>query len=269
MNLPLPRSVFALAAVSAAVLAPTAVDGAPAPEHAVGGPGTSATLAHGVLTVHRNGATAQLPVPAGYHLPFVTVRGERGGISFDGSTVVLAAGGTSADGRSRFLVAEGGRLTPLTFRGRVAFDAVAPSGSAIYLTRRTSPSDATRYVVLQYTRSAKTLSQIGVKSVFSADGAEQADWKMRGLPVARTAAADGSWAYTLYTAREYPFIHALPLGQGPWAVCIELPASWHARVATMRLRARPGNIIEVLNAAGAVVATADVLHAKLKLAAQT
>ena len=208
-----------------------------------------------------------MSVPAGYHLPFVTVRGERGGISFDGSTVVLARQDT-AGGRSRFLVAESGQLTPLALRGRVAFDAIAPNGSAIYLTRRASATDATRYVVLEYDACSRTLNTVGVKSVFSAAGPKAAAWKMRGLPVARTAAADGSWAYTLYTAREYPFIHALPLGQGPWAVCIELPESWHARVANMTLRAQPGNIVQVLNAAGAVVATADVLHAKLTLAPQ-
>jgi hypothetical protein len=259
------RPIVALAAVTAAALAPAGVSGAPAPERASGGPGTSAALDHGVLTVRSHGATTRVRVPAGYHLPFVTVRGERGGISFDGSTVVLARQ-DSAGGRSRFLIAESGQLTPLALRGRVLFDAVAPNGASIYLTRHTSATDATKYVVLQYERGAHTLNQIGVKSVFSAAGREQASWKMRGLPVARTAAADGSWAYTLYTAREYPFIHALPLGQGPWAVCIELPEAWHAKVATMSLRAQPGNVVEVLNAAGAVVATADVMHAKLTLA---
>jgi hypothetical protein len=260
------RPLLALAAVSACALVPTGVSGAPAPERAAGGPGTSATLARGVLSVQRAGATTRLNVPAGYHLPYVTVRGERGGISFDGSTVVLARQDASG-GRSRFLVAESGHLTPLAFRGRVGFDAVAPNGSAIYLTRRTSASDPTRYVVLEYVRAAQALNQIGVKSVFSVSGEERPSWKMRGLPVARTAAADGRWAYTLYTAKEYPFIHALPLGQGPWAVCIELPPAWRARVARMSLRAQPGNIVEVLNASGAVVATADVMHGKLTLAA--
>ena len=50
--------------------------------------------------------------------------------------------------------------------------------------RRTSASDPTRYAVLQYARGARTLNRIGVKSVFSASGDEQPDWKMRGLPVA-------------------------------------------------------------------------------------
>ena len=195
-------------------------------------------------------------MPPDYLLPEVTTRGELGGMSFDGRTVVLADGRAPSDGRSRFLVAEGGRLTPLAFRGRVAFDAIAPNGSAIYLTRRTSASDPTRYVVLQYDRTATTLNRVGVKVVFSADGAEKASWKMQGLPVARATAPSGNWVYTLYTAREYPFIHALPLGQGAWAACIELPEAWRGRVASLRLRAFDGQRVEVLDASGAVVARA-------------
>ena len=119
--------------------------------------------------------------------------------------------------------------------------------------------------MLEYARGAQTLNQIGVKSVFSSAGPEAAAWKMRGLPVARTAAADGSWAYTLYTAREYPFIHALPLGQGAWAMCVELPASWNGRVGTLRLRAGANHTVDVLNAKGAVVATADIANTRLTL----
>ncbi|MDX6617813.1 MAG: hypothetical protein QOK36_199 [Gaiellales bacterium] len=267
MNTPLRTLTCALAVASAVAAAPAAAN--PGMQQVRGGPGASATLRGGVLTMHWQGGSSRIHVPAGYALPVVTTRGELGGMSFNGRTVVLADRGGAGDGRSRFLVAEYGKVTPLTFRGRVAFDAIAPSGSAIYLTRHTSPTDPTRYVVLQYARGERKLDQIGVKSVFSAQGAESPDWKMQGLPVARATAADGTWTYTLYTAREYPFIHALPLGQGPWAVCIELPESWRARVATLSLRARPGQVVEVLNPSGTVVATADVMHGKLQLAAGT
>jgi hypothetical protein len=267
MNTPLRTLTCALAVASAVAAAPAAAN--PGVQRVHGGPGASATLRDGVLTMHWQGGGSRIQVPADYSLPAVTTRGELGGMSFNGRTVVLAHARHDGDGRSRFLVAELGKLTPLAFRGRVAFDAIAPSGSAIYLTRRTSPTDATRYVVLQYARGAQTLNQIGVKTVFSVKGAEAPSWKMQGLPVARATAADGSWTYTLYAAREYPFIHALPLGQGPWAVCIELPGAWRARVASLSLRTRPNQVVEVLNTRGAVVATADVAHGKLTLAAQT
>lgn len=256
-----------LAAASALALVPAVVSGSPSTERATGGPGASATLRSGVLTMHSSGGTTRLHVPAGYHLPAVTTRGLRGGVSFDGQTVVLAHAGRQTDGRSRFLVAEGGRLTPLTFKGRVAFDALAPSGSAIYLIRRVSATDPTRYVVLQYSRSDHTLNRVGVKVEFSASGPGRPDgYAMQGLPLARTTSEDGSWAYTLYDSREHPFIHALPLGQGAWAACIELPPAWRDRVGTLRLRARAYSTVEVLDANGRVVATADLHSMKLSLA---
>jgi hypothetical protein len=263
MKTPLRTLTCALAVTSAVAAAPAAAD--PGMQRVHGGPGASATLRGGVLTMHWQGGSSRIHVPAGYALPVVTTRGELGGMSFNGRTVVLADRGGAGDGRSRFLVAEYGKVTPLTFRGRVAFDAIAPSGSAIYLTRHTSPTDPTRYVVLQYARDERKLDQIGVKSVFSAQGAESPDWKMQGLPVARATAADGTWTYTLYTAREYPFIHALPLGQGSWAMCVELPASWRDRVGTLRLRAEGLQKVHVVDAGGHIVATADIGSTKLTL----
>jgi hypothetical protein len=265
---PLRTLTCALAVASAVAAAPAAAN--PGLQRAAGGPGASASLDNGVLTMHWPGGSARLDVPPGYQLPAVTTRGLRGGVSFDGQTVVLASTGPKADGRSRFLVAERGRLTPLSFRGRVAFDALAPGGSAIYLIRRTSETDPTRYVVLQYSRRDRALHRVGVKIEFSASGAGHPDgYAMQGLPLARTTSEDGSWAYTLYDSRQHPFIHALPLGQGAWAACIELPKAWSNQVGSLRLRTREYSTLEVLNAAGRVVATADMHAMKLSLANAT
>jgi hypothetical protein len=267
MKTPLRTLTCALAAASVVAAAPAGAN--PGPQRVTGGPGASALLKNGVLTMHWQGGSSRIQVPPDYQLPSVTTRGELGGMSFDGRTVVLAYGRDDGGARSRFLVAEQGKLTPLAFRGKVAFDAIAPRGSSLYLTRRTSANDPTRYVVLQYDRAQKTLNQVGVKIVFSADGAEEPSWKMQGLPVARATEPTGNWVYTLYTAREYPFIHALPLGQGAWAACIELPKSWRSRVASLRLRAAGGRIVEVLNASGAVVAKADLTRNTLELVQPT
>jgi hypothetical protein len=232
-----------------------------------GGPGASALLKGGVLTMHWRGGSARLQVPPDYLLPAVTTRGELGGLSFNGRTAILAYSRQGEGGRSRFLVAENGKLTPLAFKGTVTFDAVAPSGAAIFLTRRASATDATKYTVLMYSRAQRTLNQVATKVVFSAEGPEKASgWTMQGQPLTRTSAADGSWAYTLYNSREYPFIHALPVKNGGWAACIELPEAWRARASSLRLRTAPGNKLQVLNTGGDVLATADLVNWKLELA---
>ena len=220
-----------------------------------------------MLTMQWPGGSARLQVPPGFRLPAVTTRGELGGVSFDGRTVVLEYARQGQGGRSRFLVAERGKLEPLAFKGTVTFDAIAPGGSALYLTRRASATDATKYKVLAYSRTARTLNRVVTKVVFSAEGGERPDgWTMQGQPLTRTSAADGSWTYTLYNSRQYPFIHALPLVQGGWAVCIELPASWRSRAGSLRLRTGAGRTLEVLSGNGAVVATADLAQNKLTLA---
>ena len=268
MITPLRTLTCALAVASAFAAAPAAAN--PGLQRAVGGPGASASLRNGMLTMHWQGGSARLKVPAGYLLPAVTARGELGGVSFDGRTVVLSYARQGEGGRSRFLVAENGKLTPLAFRGTVTFDAVAPGGSAIYLTRRASATDATKYKVLSYNRHEKTLNAVTTKIVFSAEGGEKPDgWTMQGQPLTRTTASDGSWTYTLYNSREYPFIHALPLGQGAWAACIELPKEWRARAGTLRLRLAGDKTLQVLSATGDVLATADLTQWRLSLTAPT
>ncbi len=265
MKTPLRTLTCALAVASACAAAPAAAN--PGLQRVAGGPGASATLKNGVLTMHWPGGSSRAQVPPGYVLPEVTVGGQLGGVSFDGRTVVLSYTRQGEGGHSRFLVAEPGqKLTALTFDGTVAFDAVAPRGSTIYLTRRASATDATRYKVLAYNISSRTLDPVLTKIVFSASGGEKPDgWTMQGQPLTRTSASDGRWTYTLYNSREYPFIHALPLGQGAWAACIELPRTWRGRASTLRLRATDEHTLQVLSATGDVVATADLTNWKLAL----
>jgi len=258
--------ILTCALASASVLAAAPAGANPGLQRAAGGPGASALLKNGMLTMHWKGGSARIQVPPDYLLPAVTTRGDLGGVSYDGRTAVLAYARQGEGGRSRFLIAEDGKLKPLVFRGTVAFDAVAPRGNSIYLTRRASATDATRYTVLSYNRVERVLNPVATKVVFSAEGTEQPDgWTMQGQPLARATAADGTWTFTLYRSREYPFIHALPLGQGSWAMCVELPESWNGRVGTLRLRAGHDQTVDVLNAKGAVIATADIANTRLTL----
>ncbi|HET6175013.1 MAG TPA: hypothetical protein VFD90_20595 [Gaiellales bacterium] len=271
MKTPLRTLACTLAVASVAAAAPASAN--LGLQRVTGGPGASATLKNGVLTMHWAAApgvpagSARIQVPPDYLLPQVTAQGQLGGLSFDGQTAVLAYARQGEGGRSHFLVAEKGKLAPLSFRGTVTFDAVAPAGEAIYLTRRASATDATKYKVLSYDRSSHTLNPVVTKIVFSVAGGENpSGWTMQGQPLTRTSAADGSWTYTLYNSREYPFIHALPLGQGAWAACIELPAAWRGRAGSLRLRSVSPRTLQVLSAKGDVVATADLRNWKLAVA---
>jgi hypothetical protein len=264
MKTPLRTLTCAAALATAIAAVPAAAN--PGLQRVNGGPGASASLKNGVLTMHWSGGSARMRVPADYLLPKVTTKGDLGGISYDGRTAVLAYSRQGEGGRSRFLVAENGKLTPLSFRGAIAFDAVAPDGSAFYLTRRASATDVTKYTVLAYNRASRTLNRVVTKVVVKADPSEKSGgWTMQGQPLTRTSAADGTWTYTLYSSREYPFIHALPLANGGWAVCIQLPEAWRSRASTLRLRTAPGHKLEVLGAGGGVVATADLVNWKLAL----
>src|SRR3954469_20486954 len=259
MKIPL-RTLTCVLAV-AGVLAAVPAGASSGLQRVTGGPGAGASLKDGLLTMHWQGGTSRIAIPSGYRLPSVTALGQLGGLSFDGRTAVLSYVRQGEGGRSRFLVAEDGTLTPLSFRGTVTFDALAPDGSALYLTRRASATDSTKYKVLAYNRAARTLSQVVTKVVVSAEGsAGPGGWTMQGQPITRTSAADGSWTYTLYNSREYPFIHALPLARGGWAACSELPEGWRGRADTLRLRTAPGHKLEILSAHGRVMATADLTN---------
>jgi hypothetical protein len=263
MKTPLRTLICALALASAVAAAPAGAN--PGLQRVHGGPGASATLRDGVLSMHWQGGSSRIQVPPDYVLPAVTTRGQLGGLSHSGQTAVLS--GRYSGGQSHFMIAEFGKLTPLALRGKVTFDALSPDGSRLYLTRRASQTDATKYTVLTYSRADSKLTPVVTKLIFSAEGTEAPDgWTMQGVALARSTTASGQWVYTLYTSREYPFIHALPVGQGGWAACIELPESWRARAGSLRLRAGAGMTVDVLSAGGKVIATGNIQSARLTLA---
>ena len=220
--------------------------------------------------MHWPGGSSRLHVPAGYLLPAVTTRGaarRRLVRRPDGRARLRRARARAGAPASSWPSA--GKLTPLTFRGtrRVRRARAARIGDL---------PDAAR--LRHGCRPATTCSRTTAALADAEPGRHQGRVLGRGRGEARRlddagAAAhahdrpsDGSWAYTLYNSREYPFIHALPLGQGAWAACIELPKAWRERVGTLRLRARDESHARGAGADGRVVATADLHSMKLALA---
>lgn len=153
-------------------------------------------------------------------VPVVALDGSAGGLSHDGSTLMLIRP------RVRFprSYTSFAVLHPTSLRvrqrvrlsGDFSFDALSPDGGSAYLVQYVSRTDPTRYVVRRYDVRAGRLVPGAV-----VDPRERTVI-MRGFPVTRASSPDGSWAYTLYDGfGPQPFVHALDTVGGR-AVCIDL-----------------------------------------------
>jgi hypothetical protein len=143
-----------------------------------------------------------------FTIPAVAYDGSAGGLSADGTTLVLIEPRTSFPrAATRLLVLESDSLTPrrlVQLKGDFSFDAVSPNGSWLYLIHYVAPNDPTRYLVRAYDlRRGRLLA----KPIIDPN---EPDERMRGNPLSRTMSSNGRWAYTLYDgAGATPFVHAL------------------------------------------------------------
>ena len=173
-----------------------------------------------------------------YYVPAPTYDGRGGGLSADGTTLVLSRFPPSYPPRAtKFAIVETDRymrlprtaghprspgrgphaVTYVNLRGSYGFDAISPDGSTLYLVHYLSPSDPTKYEVRAYDLERRRLLSEPVVDP------EEPDEQMRGLPITRAAGPDGRWAYTLYDGNgKEPFIHALDTVRRRVA-CIDLP----------------------------------------------
>ncbi|HZA89686.1 MAG TPA: hypothetical protein VE401_05585 [Solirubrobacterales bacterium] len=155
-------------------------------------------------------------------IPAVTLDGSAGGLSADGSTLVLTplrSGLRRAE--TTLKVIDARRLhvrDRITLDGSFTFDAISPDGSAIYLVEYLSRTDPTRYEVRAYDLRAGHLLSKPIVDPNEPPG------EMRGYPITRAVSPAGRWAYTLYDGGgDHPFIHALDT-VGRRAVCIDIHA---------------------------------------------
>jgi hypothetical protein len=177
-------------------------------------------------------------------VPVVANDGTSGGLSADGSTLVLIRIARAYPRRhTSFAVVDTG---PLAFRhtveldGEWSFDALSPDGRWLYLIEQLSPTDRTRYAVRVYDLRNDRLLEPPVVDP------REPDEPMRGLPITRTTGPEGRWEYTLYAGGEHPFIHALDTVRRT-SLCLDLPhrVTHHRRVWALRLAIRKGRVAVV------------------------
>ena len=175
-----------------------------------------------VAAVRRDGGEVAkwTSIRAHYTIPAVALDGSPGGLTRDGTRMVLIRPRAAFPQRStRLAVLDTEKLRiadRIHLRGDFSFDALSPDGRTLYLIEYTSRRDPTRYLVRAYDLEAKRLRPKPI-----VDPREDPD-EMRGFALTRADSPDGRWAYTLYDGGgEHPFIHALDTVAAR-AVCIDL-----------------------------------------------
>lgn len=206
-------------------------------------------------------------LPGRYTIPTAAFDDTAGGLSADGSTLVLNRFSWIYPPRATGLaivhterhpgrVRGTGRLREtidgLRLPGSYSFDAISPDGSTVYLIEHLSRVFGGAYQVRALDVSSGKLRPQPI-----VDPAEPME-RMEGQPISRATSPGGRWAYTVYTSHrrgQYelahePFIHALDTVAGR-AVCIDLPQlEGRPNRFLLRLRmAKQGRELEVFGKA--------------------
>jgi hypothetical protein len=183
-------------------------------------------------------------------VPVVAGDGTAGGVSADGSTLVLVRQQTAVPSRrTTFAMLGANRLRVhrrIELRGKWNYDALSPDASTLYLIQTLSRKTG-RYAVRAYDLRAGRLLPDPV-----VDPSEP-DEPMRGFAVTRITGPGGRWEYTLYAGGEHPFIHALDTVRRQ-SLCLDLPHRVEQRLWRNRLAIR-GSSVQVLRG-GRVIASA-------------
>lgn len=159
--------------------------------------------------------TTELPGP--WKIPVAAGPTPEGAVSGDGRWLVLA--GDDRGGVSRFALlptAMDGPPQRFRLRGRFDFDALAPDGSAVYLSQIERSG---RYRVRAFdVRRGRLRPQVVVEKT-------SIGTIMEGVPVARAVDPSGAPVHTLYRGGPAgAFIHSLDTARGT-ALCILIPRS--------------------------------------------
>ena len=246
---------------------PGVVSGAPGALDAAAGvryvarPGSSSTRVV-AMRVRDGRVVGRTTVPGRFGVSRVAFDGTTEGVSFDGTTLVLADARRGA-ATSRFAVLDTAPLRlrkTIELRGVWAYDALSPNGRVLYAIRYAlRAAGGPRYTVRAV--SVGSGRQLGGVIVDKTNPTAV----MTGSPWSRVRGANGTWAYTLYAkAEDTGFVHALDTLQQR-AVCIELP--WRrATLTRVRLSLADAGATLVLSRGGdGRIATIDTTTFRLEI----
>lgn len=175
-----------------------------------------------VRALRGNTVVASRTIDGEWGIPAVTMDGDGGGLSPDGTKLVLVElpNYQYLRRRSHFVVLSSATLRPvkrIMLKGEFGFDALSPDGRTLYLLQHANRSDFIQYLVRAYDlRTNRLVGRVIVDK-------REPDEKMVGWPVARATSATAGWVYTLYQRQQgEPFVHALDANHRA-AFCIDLP----------------------------------------------
>jgi hypothetical protein len=226
---------LAIAGLGGAAAYARADGGGPSPGISIGWDGIVAPngkVRYVTLSSGRNTVVAVVSIHGGrvlrfgwlrgsYGVPLVAYDGSTGGLSHDGTTLVLGTQLLSArPAVSRFAIVDTKTfrlLRTVALPGMFSFDALSPDAKTLYLIQYVDERNYAHYLVRAY--------DLGAGKLLPQRIADKRELKeaMSGSPMRRVTSADGTWVYTLYQKpKAKPFIHALNAAHR-FAVCIDLP----------------------------------------------
>ncbi len=173
-----------------------------------------------------------------FHSPSVDVSGAAGGLSRNGTTLVLEGRRAPAGPAvTRFAVLDTSFDRPTQYvdlAGWFEFDALSPDGRSLYLIEHLPPpADAVAYRVRLYDVASGRLrpEPLVEKGKFPTE-------PMYGWRGAQLASPNDGWVYTFYANHAHGFIHALDTASGS-VICIDLPHDWALAGNSWGLAASP------------------------------
>lgn len=178
----------------------------------------------------------------GYYIPAVAYDGTAGGLSADGTTLVLTRfpDYLLATPTTRLAILKTGRVTRppgwhhprrwvrfVDLRGDFSVHAISPDGSTVFLIRYREPTQPGSHLGAHETRALDTATGRLLRAPDLAPEASKGPDPSRrdpSLPVSSTTSPDGLWAYTLYGGNgQAPFIEVFDTSRRQPVTYVDLP----------------------------------------------